>query len=418
MEGNYTQSTIKAPVAVPGSTNGAAMVPFDYKTFEIFYRPIFREGIIEEPMYQMDITSANSFFTGNQIVKPEGMTNNLDLGQEIFAIVEKIQNPFDLFVKEVMTYTDIDDQCLSMLDLNCQMACLNTLPSFERMRFRFDTEYTWGVVACDKNKKFWDMAYFTKQFNKSIAAKNFGQEVDLWNKVVKSLIATPATTVDVQIAEKQPTHYWQNLGSVAAKARDYIQGAAMYLINNVAGIDPKIIMTPEAARDIIRSVETPWGLNNNTQRVNTNFDYDQPGYMIDEQVRDLIGTMVTVLIMRRSPWLSYTGTGNAIVSQYPLWNANGTKQYVFIGDPRVGFQFKVPGYTLNIQPYDCDHLQRGIQESEYVGSGITFPIYGMILEFDASPAIVPENGAVAATNEVIKTLVGGAEPAEPVAPAV
>ncbi len=405
MDPTYTQTKVTAPVPVPGSTGAAAMVPFDYKTFTAFYRPIFREGVIEEPMYQMYITSAKSFFRGNEIVRPQGMTDNLQLGQEIFAIIEKIQNPLSLFAKETMTYTDIDDKCLSMLDLDCQMACLNTLPSFEMMRFRFDTEYTWGVVACDKNKQFWDMDYFTKQFSKSLAAKNFGREVDLWNKVVKSLIATPATTVDVKIAQTQPDHYWQNLGSVAANARDYIQAASMYLTNSIAGIDPKIIMTPEAARDIIRSVETPWGLNNSAQRVNTNFDYDQPGYKVDEQVRDIIGTMTTVLIMERSPWLSYAGTNaNTIVSQYPLWSADGTKQYVAILDPRVGFQFEVPGYTLNIQPYDCEHLQKGIQESEYVGSGITFPIYGMILEFDASPAILPANGAVAAANEVVKAL--------------
>lgn len=417
MESTYTQTVIKAPVPVPGSTNGATMVPFDYNTFTVFYRPIFREGVVEEPMYQMEMTSADSFFTGNEIVRPQGMLDNLNLGQEIFAIVEKIQNPFDLFASETMTYEDIDDKCLSMLELNCQMACLNTLPSFEMLRFRFDTEYTWGVVACDKNKQFWDMDYFTRQYSKSIAAKNFGREVALWNKVVRGLIASPATTVDVKIAAVQPDHYWENLGSVAANARDYIQAAAMYLTNSIAGINPKIIMAPEAARDIIRSVETPWGLNSNTQRVNTNFDYDQPGYMIDEQVRQIIGTMVTVLIMPRSPWLSYAGTtAGSIVSQYPLWSADGTKQYVAILDPRVGFQFSVPGYELEIRPYDCDHLQRGIQESEYVGSGITFPIYGMILEFDASNAILPVNGAVAAANEVVKALAPAAEPAEPAEP--
>lgn len=408
MQPTYTQTTITAPVKVPGSEGGAAMVPFDYNTFVTLRRPLFVEGIIEEPMYQMYMTSAESFFTGNEIVKPQTMLSNLTYGSELFAIVEKIQNPFSLFTSETMNYEDIDGKCLSQLELNCQMACLNTLPSFEMLRFRFDTKYSWGVVACDKNTQFWDMDYFTRQYSKSLAAKNFGRAVAMWNKVVRQLIATPATTVDAKYAAAYPTHYWSNLGSVSTNARDLINAAAMYMINSIAGINPKIVMTPEVARDIIRSVETPWGLNSTFQKVNTNFDYDQPGYKIDEQVREIIGTMATVLIMERSPWLTYTGNAGALVSQYPLWSADGTKQYVAIVDPRVGFEFAIPGYRLEIKPFDCEHIQRGIQEEEYVGSGITFPIYGMILEFDASPVAIPVNGAVAADNAVIKSLIGGA----------
>lgn len=405
MNPTYTQTTITKPVPVPGSSDAASLTPFDYTTFNVLRRPIFQDRIIEEPMYQMYMTAADPFFRGNEIVRPQTLLDNLEFGTEVFAFVEKIQNPFNLFAKNELSYADIANKCLSQLTLDCQMACLNTLPSFEMMRFRFDTEYTWGVVACDKNKQFWDMDYFTRQYSKSIAAKNFGRAVDMWNKVISILKATPAATVDAKLATKFPTHYWQNLGSVAVNARDYISSAVAYMNNSIAGIDPKVVMAPEAARDIIRSVETPWGLNSNTQRVNTNWDYDQPGYKVDEQVRDILGIMATVLIMARSPWLTYAGTtAGTIVSQYPLWNADGTKQYVAIVDPRVGFEFAIKGYQLEIRPYDCNHIQRGIQESEYVGSGVTFPIYGMVLEFDASPINLPDNGAAAATNKVIEAL--------------
>lgn len=408
MQPNYTQTTISAPVKVPGSEGGADMVPFDVDTFLTLRRPLFVDTIIEEPMYQMSMTSAESFFTGNEIVKPQFLTNNLELGTELFAYVEKIQNPFNLFAKDTMSYEDIDNKCLSMLELNCQMACLNTLPSFEMLRFRFDTEYTWGVVACDKNTKFWDMDYYTKQYGKSIAAKNFGRAVDMWNKVIGNLIATPATTVDPRLATAQPDHYWQNLGSAALNGKYFIGLALAYLQTSIEGIDPKVVITQEFSNEIINAYQTPWGVNNSNERINTTYDWSVPGFELAEQTRQLLGINATVFIMYRSPWLSYAGAGGAIVSQYPLWNKNGTKQYVAILDRRVGFEFEVPGYTLKIQPYDCEHIQRGIQESEYVGSGITFPIWGLILEFDIPAVQAPSTGAAVAANEVVKTLAGNA----------
>lgn len=417
MQPNYTQTKITAPVKVPGSTGGAAMVPFDYDTFVTLRRPLFVEGMIEEPMYQMEITSADSFFTGNTIVKPQFLTSNLTLGTELFAYVEKIQNPLSLFAKDTMSYEDIDNKCLSMLELNCQMACLNTLPSFEMLRFRFDTEYTWGVVACDKNTQFWDMDYFTRQYSKSIAAKNFGREVDMWNKVIGNLIATPATTVDARLAVAQPDHYWQNLGSVAINGKYYVDQAQAYLKRSIAGIDPKVIVSDEFATEIINAYQTPWGVNNSNERINTQYDMNVPGFELAEQVRQLLGIMPTVYIMPRSPWLAYPGTtAGTLVSQYPLWSADGKKQYVAILDRRVGFQFEVPGYKLEIRPYDCEHIQRGIQESEYVGSGITFPVWGLILEFDVPAVQAPSTGAAVAANEVVKALAGNA-PAAPAAPA-
>lgn len=416
MQPNYTQTTVTAPVPVPGSTGGADMVPFDYDTFVTLRRPLFVEGTIEEPMYQMSMTSAKSFFTGNSIIKPQFLTNNLTIGTELFAYVEKIQNPLNLFAKEATNYEDIDNKCLSMLELNCQMACLNTLPSFEMLRFRFDTEYTWGVVACDKNKQFWDMDYYTRQYNKSLAAKNFGREVDMWNKVIGNLKATPATTVDARLAAAQPDHFWEGLGSAAINGKYFVGLADSYMRTNLDYVDPVIVITQEFSNEIINAYQTPWGVNNRNERINTTYDWSVPGFELAEQTRQLLGVTSTVMIMYRSPWLTYKGAGNALVSQYPLWNATGTKQYVAILDRRVGFQFAVPGYTLPIEPYNCDNIQRGIQESEYVGSGITFPVWGMILEFDIPAVDAPSTGAAVAANEVIKTLVGSA-PEEPAAPA-
>lgn len=403
---DYTQTVVTKPVPVPGSTGGAAMKPADYKDFSVFVRPIFADGTVQEPMYQMYITSSNSIFRGNEIVQPQTMLGDLAVGQETNIIIEKAQNPFDLFASETLAYTPLDGQCASTLNLNCQMACLNTLPSFEVMKFRFDTEYTWGVVACAKNKKFWNFDYFTRQYGKSLAAKNFGREVDLWNTVVKGLIAAPATTVDAKLATTYADHYWQNLGSVATNARDLIGLAGWYFQTSFADVNPLIVMPAEMGHDIIKSVETPAGLNATYQRENTNFAWDIPGYKVDEQVRNIIGTEITVLFLERSPWLTYAGTNaGTIVSQYPLWSADGTKQYCVIFDPRVGYQFETEGYHLDIQPYDCEHLQQGMQDSEYVGSGITFPVYGMVLEFDSYKPNLPAAGAAGAANAMVNAAI-------------
>ena len=74
--------------------------------------------------------------------------------------------------------------------------------------------------------------------------------------------------------------------------------------------------------------------------------------------------------------------GNSMTTQYPLWSADGEKQYVAILDPRVGYSFEKDGYHLNIKPYDCDKLYAGMIDTVYVGSGITFATLGLIIEFD------------------------------------
>ena len=400
----YDQTLITKPVAPtsPGT-------PMDYKDFSIFVRPLFYNQVILEPEYQQQLSASRSIFRGNEIAHPEVMLNDLAYGQEVRVIIEKNQNPFDLFAKDAMTYGNVDaNGCVQELQLDCNMSCLNTLPDFEIMSFRFDTEYTWGVLACDKNKKFWDFNYFARQYNKSRNAKDFGREVDLWNTFVKGIIAAPATTIRADVAKAFPTHYWQNLGSVFANGRNYIPMAVAYMFNAFANLNLYVVMTQEAGRDIIKSVETPYNVNFATQRVNTDAAWDIPGYLVDEQVRNLLGlpSNVPVLLLQNSPWLTYSeaaeGGATRLVSQFPLWSEDGTKQYVAIFDPRVAYQFETEGYHMDIVPYSCTHLQRGMQDSEYVGSGITFAVYGLIMEFDAYKYEVPAANAVGAAEAAVK----------------
>ena len=142
-------------------------------------------------------------------------------------------------------------------------------------------------------------------------------------------------------------------------------------------------MTDEAAHELIRSVENPYNLNRSQNVVNTFVDWNVPGFMVSTAVKEILGTVQSVVIMKRSPWLTVAGNGG-LTSQFPLWNTDGTKQYVAILDPRVGYQFAKDGYHLVINPYDCDKLTRGMIDTEYVGSGVTFPVYGLIIEFTAS----------------------------------
>ena len=250
------------------------------------------------------------------------------------------------------------------------------------MIVRFDCEWAYGVRGCDKNKDFWDVDYMTRQYAKSRDGKNFGQEVALWNKTIQALIATPATTVDNVLAECYPTHYWADLGTITAAGRDKIGIAYRYLKNSYAGINPTVFMTAEAAHELIRSVETPYGLNADWQRINTFKDWEYAsGFEMSEAVSQIFGGGIPVVIMKRSPWLVYDGSGT-LTSQYPLYNSDATKQYVAILDPGVAYMFTKDGYHLDIKPYDCDKLDFGMIDTEYSGSGLTFPQLGLILEFN------------------------------------
>lgn len=372
----YTQTIVEAPTA-PSTTS-----VFDLDIMAPLLREIVADGIVEEPKLSQELNSARSFFTGQRIIKSDFLLSNLKFGQQIRINIEKDQNPLSLFQKKAIEYKSVD-ACHDQIDLDCTVPCINTLPEFQYLIFRFDCEYAYGVRACDKNKDFWEFDFFTKQYALSKRAEQFGRELDLWNTVIKGLLAAPATTVDAKLAATHPTHYWADGGTVTANGRCLITEAYWYLVTNFQDINPTVFMTDEAAHELIRSVENPYNLNRSQNVVNTFKDWDVPGFMISSAVEEILGTVKSVVIMKRSPWLT-VGAGEGLTSQFPLWSEDTTKQYVAILDPRVGYQFAKDGYHLVINPYDCDKLIRGMIDTEYVGSGITFPQWGLIIEFNES----------------------------------
>lgn len=378
---NYNQTLVTQPT-VPSTTS-----TFDLTRFAPLIRELVATRIIEEPIMQRSLTAASSFFNGESIMQVGQLLDNLRFGQELIVPVLKDQNPFSLYNSKAMSYTAVDS-CHNQIVLDCTMPCVNTLPEFDELSVRFDTEYSYGVKMCDKNKDFWPVEFFTQQYQKSREAEQFGMEVDLWNKVIRGNIASPATTVDVTLAAIHPTHYWSNLGDLGINAKNLIREAVWYFQTNYQGFDPTVFITAEAAQAIIESVENQYNLNATYQRVNTFLQWDTPGFMVDEQVRIILGNVRYVVIMERSPWMTYatTTTGEnpvtTFTTNYPLWSADATKEYVAILDPRAGYRLIKDGYHLVINPYDCDKLTRGMQDSEYVSQGPTFPQYSMILEFN------------------------------------
>lgn len=374
----YTQTVVTAPTAPSTET------VFDLNIQAPFIRELVADGLVEEPKLAQDLDSSRSFFTGQSIIKSDFLLRNLKFGQQVRVNIEKDQNPLSLFQKKAIEYKAIDS-CHDQIDLDCEVPCINTLPTFQYLIFRFDCEYAYGVRACDKNKDFWEFDFFTKQYALSRRAEQFGRELDLWNTVIRGLIAAPATTVDAKLAAEHPTHYWANSGTVAANGRCLITQANWYMTTKFQDINPTVFMTEEAAHELIRSVENPYNLNRSQNIVNTFEDWNVPGFMVSTAVKEILGTVRSVVIMKRSAWLTTAGESEgSLTTQFPLWSEDTTKQYVAILDPRVGYQFAKDGYHLVINPYDCDKLIRGMIDTEYVGSGITFPVYGLIIEFDAS----------------------------------
>ena len=372
----WEQTLVTTPTA-PSTTS-----VFDYDIQFPLYREIVKRDLIEEPKMNQELSSARSFFTGQRMIDAGTLLSNLKYGQELIVNVIKDQNPFSLFQSKALEYAaNGEDECHDHLVLDCEVPCINTLPAFEQLRFRFDCEYAYGVRMCDKNKDFWDTAFFTRQYALSKRAYEFGREVDLWNKVIDGLIAAPATTVDAKIAAKHSTHFWDNGGAVATNARCLVPEALYYLSHAYTDINPTVFITDEFATELIRSVETQYNLNFQPTRVNTYEQWHLPGFQLAPRVKEILGISASVVVLERSPWL--TVGGETVSTKYPLWNNDGTKQYVAILDPRVGYSFEKQGYHLEIKPYDCDKLYVGMVDTVYVGSGITFPIYGLIIEFDA-----------------------------------
>jgi len=379
---SYNQTVVTAPTAPSTSS------VFDYETMFPLYREIVKRDLVDEPTLKMGLSSARSFFTGQSIIDTSTLLGNLKYGQEIIVNIKKDQNPFSLFQKDALEYAANDnDSCHNHVVLNCTVPCINTLPSFEQLRFRFDTEYAYGVRVCDKNRDFWDEEFFTTQYALSRRAYEFGREVDLWNLVIDGLIAAPATTVDAAIADVHPTHYWANQGSVATNARCVVPEAVRYLDNSFANIAPKVFVTEEFVTELIRSVETIYNTNFGNVKINTFEQWDFPGYRLADRAREILGIDIPVVILERSPWMTVGASGSGsgatpFSTQYPLWSSDGEKQYVAILDPRVGYSFEKDGYHLDIKPYDCDKLYAGMIDTIYTGSGITFPIYGLVIEMD------------------------------------
>lgn len=373
----YTQ-TVVTPATEPSTSS-----VFDYDIMFPLYRELVKRDLIEEPKLNKELSSAKSFFTGQSMIDTSELLGNLKYGQEIIVNILKDQNPFSLFQKDSLEYAaNGEDVCHSHLVLDCTVPCINTLPEFDQLKFRFDCEYAYGVRMCDKNKDFWDTGLFTRQYADSKRAYEFGREVDLWNKVIDGLIASPATTVDVVLAAEHPTHYWSNQGTVTANARCVVPEALYYLSHSFADINPTVFITDEFATELIKSVETIQNLNFQPTRINTYEQWHLPGFELAPRVKEILGISAPVVVICRSPWLT-TGTTGSFVSQYPLWSSDASKQYVAILDPRVGYSFEKEGYHLEIKPYDCDHLYAGMIETVYVGTGITFPQYGLVIEFDA-----------------------------------
>lgn len=376
----YNQTVVAAP------TQPSTSSVFDYDIQFPFYRDIFAREIVKEPEMQQELNSARSFFNGENLIDAATLLGNLQYGQELIVPIKKNQNPFSLYQKSNLEYANNgEDECHVHVILNCEVPCINTLPEFDELRFRFDCEYAYGVRMCDKNKDFWNTALFTEQYALSKRAYEFGREVDLWNKVIDGLVAAPATTIDAFIAQTHPTHFWANQGTVAQNARCVVPEAVQYMVDSYRDLNLKVFITKEFATELIKSVETPYNLNFATQRINTFEAWELPGFELAPRVKEILGIHTDVVVLMRSPWMTVgtTSEGTTTLStQYPLWNTDATKQYVAILDPRVGYSFEKDGYHLNIKPYDCDKLYVGMIDTVYVGTGITFPQYGLIVEFD------------------------------------
>lgn len=378
----YTQTTVGVP------TTPSTGTVFDYDIQFPFYRDLFARKIVEEPVMQQELNSSRSYFTGESLIDDAALLGSLKYGQELILPIKKNQNPFSLVSKKNLEYAANEgDECHVHVVLDCEVPCINTLPEFDELRFRFDCEYAYGVRMCDKNKDFWDTDLFTSQYALSKRAYEFVRDVDLWNKVIDGLVAAPATTVDAFVAQERPTHYWV-AGTVTADARCVVPQAVQYMTDSFRDLNLTVFITKEFATELINSIETPYNLDFATQRINTFEAWELPGFELAPRVKAILGIDRNVVVLMRSPWMT-TGT-ETLSSQYPLWNTTATKQYVAILDPRVGYSFEKDGYHLNIKPYDCDKLYVGMIDTKYVGTGITFPMYGLIIEFDQFAGCVNE----------------------------
>lgn len=371
IENGYTQTTPSCP-----TTPDAA--PMDLTVMHSLLREIWRDGYIDEPIMRQDFTSARSIFKGNPLLQIDNLLSNIRYGQKMKIGVRKDQNPLSLYSERDAEYDEVD-ACHQQIVSQCSVPCISSLPEFEVVEVAFDREYAYGVRACAKDTQFWDFAFYREQYDRSRGGYEFGRENDMWNTIIGAAINTPAITVDPAVAQLHPTHFWANQGNISANARDLIGAADQYMLNSFSGLNLVNILTQEAARAIIRSVENPYNLNRLDQRVNTFEQWnDIPGYELAPAVQEILGLgNIPVVVMKRSPWLSVPSC-----NRFPLWNDDQTKEYAVVMDPRVGYDFSVDGFHLDIRPYDCDKLIEGMIDTEYVAMGTTFPQFIVVIEFD------------------------------------
>ncbi len=353
---------------------------FDYNVGLPLIRELVLNTIVDEPEIRMDLTSAKSFFTGATLLDTNFLTSNLHYGDTVKINLRKQLDPNKMVTKSKLERKSINE-CHSRLDMECGVPCLNYLPQFDCTYMTLDTKYAVGVRKCVTDDIFWDQTEYTRQYAKSVESYRFVREVDLWNRIIRNLIATPADTRNPQIAacEGKETHYWSNLGKITEKGARAIKEAYWYQ-SSAYKVNAQIFMTPEAANELVDSVQNPYNLNQTTQLVNTFKDWDIPGFNIANAVSQILGGL-PVQTMQHSVWMD---AEDGSTTEYPLWAEDKSKQYVAILDPRVGYDIEVAGYKGVEVPNGCAHPYAGITDIYYVGGGITFNQYGMVLAFDMS----------------------------------
>ena len=82
--------------------------------------------------------SSSSVKKGETLIDTSFLLSNLKFGQEVKVMIKKEQNPFSLFNKRALEYRSVD-ACHNQIVLDCEMPCVNTLPEFDYLMFRFDT---------------------------------------------------------------------------------------------------------------------------------------------------------------------------------------------------------------------------------------------------------------------------------------
>ena len=85
----YNQTVVTAPTAPSTETF------FDYDINFPLYREIVKRELVDEPTLKMELSSAESFFSGESMIDTSLLLGNLEYGQELIVNLRKDQNPLD-----------------------------------------------------------------------------------------------------------------------------------------------------------------------------------------------------------------------------------------------------------------------------------------------------------------------------------